>query len=1190
MKIKRLEITGFKSFSERIRIDLPLGISAIVGPNGCGKSNVMDAIRWVMGEQSVKQLRGKNIQDIIFAGTDDRPAMNMAEVTMILNNEDGAGPDELKDFTEIELTRRVYRSGERSYIINRQPCRLKDINDIFRGTGMGSRSYAVIQQGNIGAITDAGPEERRAFVEEAAGVTRYKSRKADTVRNVEKTESNLVRVNDIVSEIERQMSGLKYQAKKAERYKDYQKKIRRLDIEVSIANYDIYEKKIKETGSLLEKLRIEETGHTSKLRKTDAKVQDIKLELTIKKDKISKQKSEKFALQRNIDRHENDLAHCRTDLENILSELKELEPVKLELESKDKDAASEIDELEKRNQEFEKQIENVKAALEHEQSACKHINNELIQLTENEKSEKAKLIGLVAEEARLKNVCRNIVKNRERIQTRIKLIDEEEALARVKLTELENKEGKIKEEFKEIKQEIHDLNEQIKSLESEVDEKRKALGAHIKSAQQIELDLKVTESKYTDLKKVETNFEWYKDGVRAVMQAQTGHNSPGHVSGITADIIEPEPGFETAVEAALGESLQYIIAKDQDSCIGFMQYLETQNAGRSGFIPEGSVKPREETEKIYDSFDLLSNHVVVKQGYEKIARALLGGVVIAPDIEKAKTIHNSNDSLHRIVTKQGHVISDQGIMIGGSKEQLAGILAKKQEIKQVGKQVAELREKSASARNKQERLESELSGLETELAREITNKKSAQQEEIDTEKDLFKISENIKYERKHLEVVQQEIEQLYGEAEDTDIEMSKYSKVVSATESEVSMAEKKLAHMSENIKSISSKTESFNEKIVNLKLSLTSFKAEKKNGENTLKRVKEFNNHRVKQLEQLILDISRKSQKSIDNREKIKTFEQALSKMYDELKSFEELIRIGQKEFDAIDKQLKEHDKVISRIKKERDRALEKVRSLEIEQSGIRIKQDNIASRVQEKYRKSIFKLKAELSMFQDGSKKPVREMEADLAEFREKISKIKDVNLSAIKEYDQLKERYDFLFTQKQDLIKAIEDLHKVIRKLNKITQEKFITTFEQINEKLGEVFPRLFEGGMAKLVLTQPDRPLESGVELLIQPPGKKIASLSLLSGGEKAMSAIAFIFSIFLIRPAAFCLMDEIDAPLDDSNIDRFNNLLQIIGEKSQIIMITHNKYTMEFADTLFGITMEKKGASKVVSVNFEVVNSG
>ena len=1197
MKLKKLEINGFKSFVEKNSIEFPPGISAVVGPNGCGKSNIVDAIKWVMGEQSVKQLRGKSMEDVIFAGTNGKPALNMAEVSLTLANENGNAPEELKDFSEIMLTRRLYRSGESTYFINKQQCRLKDIHNIFMGSGMGIKSYSVIQQGNIGIITDSGPEEKRVFIEEAAGITRYKTRKKEALRKVQATNQNLLRVKDIIAEIKRQMAGLKRQARKAEQYKKHQKHIRELDIAIALHYYDEYTHKIDETHAVLTNLKDTDIEHTTRLKNLDAEVEKIKFRRSEKNQEISNQKSRIFETQRNIDRMENDIDHFRKDVERLINECGELESAHSNLEEKNKDLTSEVAQVENQNINIHGKIETVRSTIDRERSASQNIKDRGSVLNQELETCKANLMDMVAREAQYKNIYQNATSNKESLKRRLKIIDEEEVSTNQKVERLREKKSKAQEKFDSYRKEIDDLKESLNIIKKQLEEKSKSLAEQVKRVQTVDLERNQARSSYTVLKKMEDNFEWYKDGVRAIMKKNRADKDgvlPGglkidesnSILGLMADIVEPKPSYETAVEAVLGESLQYILVKDQKAGLGSIDYLQTTGEGRGGFIPVSSVKGIGcDSMGKPDAQKRLLNHVSVKEEFEKITEALLGHVVVTADIEEAIKIFNSNGAWQTIVTKDGDLISHQGIMVGGSKEKLSGILAKKQEIKKIRLEIKRLNQKFETARHDQKELESEVRVIESDLQKLQALKNKAEHHEVEAEKALYKATEDLKHAQRHLEIVRLEQERLLGEESDIDEEMARYNEAVENVENQVNNAQERVSEKLEQIAAVSSEMEAFDQKIVDLKLKLTSLTAKLENNTNTLRRLKEYHNDGIKRLEQLSRDISQKKQKRTSLKQKKEKYEQILSGRYEDMKRFEQALEKNEEDYTAIDTKLKESDSIISDIQTRRDKTVQKTRLLELEQSERHIKRENIANRLDETYHSPLSVFKSEFDNTANSPDTSIDDMENKLFRLRKKIANIEDVNLGAIKEYEQLKDRFDFLNEQRDDLVKAIDDLHKVVKKINRITQERFVKTFDSVNDKLNEVFPRLFEGGSAKLIMTEPNNPLETGIEFMIHPPGKKLTRMSLLSGGEKALSAIALIFSIFLIKPASFCLMDEIDASLDDTNVFRFNDLLQIVGDKSQIIMITHNKRTMEFADTLFGITMEKKGISKIVSVNLK-----
>jgi chromosome segregation protein len=1196
MKLKKLEITGFKSFYDRVGIEFPHGISAVVGPNGCGKSNIIDALRWVMGEQSVKQLRGKAMEDVIFSGANGKPPLNMAEVSLTLSNENGDSPEELKEFTEINLTRRLYRSGESAYLLNKQPCRLKDIHNVFLGSGVGAKSYSVIQQGKIGAITEASPEELRYFVEEAAGVTRFKNYKIEALRKIEFTKNNLLRVTDILSEIKRQMASLKRQARKAEIYNNYHKQIKALEVYLGLHYYENYEGRIQQTDTLLKELQDLDISHTTEIKKLDALVEEIKLKRWQKNQEISEQKANQFETQRNIDRMENDRVHLQQEIERLSEESVELDSAREDLEQKNREMLSEIEQVKEETVRIDAIIVTNKDQLGEEKAHKEKIAEKLSALNQELESGKARLMDLVTREAQYKNIYQTTINNKESLQKRLTKVDEDRAQAQKQITQTGRIEQKARDQLDAITRDLNDLETQISTAVSLLEQKNSALAKQVKLTQTLELERNTVKSKLNTLKKMEDNFEWYRDGVKAIMKSQRAAASDfsqqlsAKIVGLMADVIEAKPTFETAVEAVLGDALQYIIVKDQDAGLRAIDYLQSLNAGRSGFIPVSAVRPSQENRPEGPvAKQLLLDQIIVKAGYQPIVDALLGHVVFTEDLSEAVEMFNRNGASYTIVTKKGDVISPQGVLIGGSKDKLNGILVKKQELKDLSRQSSELDQKLEQARLHQAQIESEARDLERGLQKLNEKKNNSTRTQIETEKELIKATEALKNARRHLEIVTLEKEQLQGEASDMDDEATRYNTALEELSTDVRTAQNKVSQISATINAVSGDLEQYNQKVVDLQLQLTELNAKLENASSSLRRLTEFHHDSLSRLELLAEELDQKHKKEAAAKQRITEYDQKLSEMYRHMEGIAQSVKANEAHYSAIDAELKDSDDKISDIRNRREETLQKVRLLELEQSENKIKKENIARQLEEKYRKSFSVLKSEFNQHTENleltSEKTVGQIEEELATIKAKIDKILDVNLGAIREYEQLKDRFDFLEEQRNDLVRAIEDLHKVIRKINTITQKRFLETFDFINQKLNEVFPKLFGGGTATLTLKDPNDPLETGVEFMIHPPGKKLTRLSLLSGGEKAMAAIAFIFSIFLIKPTAFCLLDEIDAPLDDANVYRFNDLLSLIGEKSQIIMITHNKRSMEFADTLFGITMEEKGISKVVSVNFE-----
>lgn len=1196
MKLKKLEINGFKSFPEKTSIHFPTGICAVVGPNGCGKSNLVDAIRWVMGEQSVKTLRGKSMEDVIFAGSRNQPPLNMAEVSLTLVNDNGTAPEELRDYSEIMLTRRLYRSGESGYFLNKRPCRLKDIRHVFLGSGLTARSYAIISQGNVGTITEAGPEERRYFIEEAAGITRYKARKDETLRKIKATNQNLLRVQDIVSEIERRLRSLKRQVQKARRYKKYQRRIRELDIRLSVARHEGWRLKIAETGSLLAQLRDADLSHQTSLQQIDAAIEKIRVQRLEKEKEISARRAKRFETQRQSDRIENDLAHLKSESQRLAREADELEEARGELHRKNKTIEADIAALERENAELQEKIEAAGSQLHSRRAATQGIRQRLEEGQRRLEEFKSSLMDIVASEAGHKNLLQSALNNRESLQRRLKRADEQEAAASREVETVSADRQKVEHQHRLLQEEIRVVDNRIGTTRAALDKISRELAEQVKTAQSLELERHKAVSRHTTLKKMEDSFEWYRGGVRAIMKgrAETGlaPRAADGIIGLMVDILEPRPGYETAVEAVLGESLQYVLVSDQATGSRSIDYLQGENEGRSGFIPVSSLKAGTPPDAARPDPDRrLLHHVTVQPGFEAIAESLLGHVALARDLKEALEIFNANGKSQSVVTPDGQLISRRGIMVGGSSENLAGILAKKTEIRQLAEQITSLENNIRAARGRQNDIEQEVRRLEIDLQQLLEEKGGLDADFAASEKERYRLDEALKHARRRLEIVRLEQEQFMGEEMDIDEELARHNDTLARIAREVREAQEKVSRMSLAVDELSAEVERSTQDVVELQLEHNALKSRIENNGRTLDRLGAFQRDGQARYEQIGGEISHKRRKSAEAVTAMDGLRHQLDTLYETLKRLDREIDSQTAAYAEIDSALQEKDTTVTRIQTEREALSEKIRMLELDQNRLQMQCENMATRLQESYHQPLALLKQEMAAADEADKRKAlevasplfEEMEAELSTLRQRLEKIGDVNLEAPGEFEELSARLDFLVKQRDDLVSAIDDLKRVVAKINRVTQKRFMETFEAVNEKLKEVFPRLFEGGSAKLVLTEPGKPLETGVEFMVHPPGKKLTRMSLLSGGEKAMAAIAFIFSIFLLKPASFCLMDEIDAPLDEANIYRFNNMLKVIGEKSQIVMITHNKKSMEFADTLFGVTMEKKGISKLVSVN-------
>ncbi|MBW2174460.1 MAG: AAA family ATPase, partial [Deltaproteobacteria bacterium] len=1116
----------------------PEGISAVVGPNGCGKSNIVDALRWVMGEQSVKLLRGKSMEDIIFSGTEKRPPLNMAEVALTLINDDGDIPEQYREFSEIMVARRLFRSGESAYFINKQPCRLKDIQDLLMGSGVGSRTYSVIEQGRITTLIDAGPEERRYFVEEAAGTTRYKSRKNEALRKIERTHQNLQRINDVIIEIKRQMNSLKRQARKAERYKAYQEQIQHLEVGLATHRYKAICTEISETDALLQSLKDTDLKHGSELAKLDAAIEGIKQERTAKHEEMSGHKATRYQLQRTVDKLERDLEHGTKDLERLNTETRQLKTEIKEIGEKDNQTDLECRNIDERALALQQEIDRTEENVKQEEPTKHTLKNRLAELNQILETKKTELMDLVTRRAAYQNTLQNTSESKAALTRRIEHIRKEKRQTEAEIVRLEKGLTKANTALHDLKKNLEEISKNLKSSEKQFTEKREVLADQIRKVQTMEAEKQRIRSGHTALVKMDENYDWYKEGVRAIMRG-SGSQDPDQtgIHGLVADVIEVQPSYEDAAEAALGEALQYVIVKDQEGGLAAIDYLRTQSAGRGAFIPIKGVRP--------------------------VMKFLVGHVVIVKDMKEALSLWNRNGFSHSVVTHKGDRVSSQGILMGGSSDNGAsGILTKKKEIRELGKQLSRLEAATAKEKSTQEQLEAEAIALETRIQETRLIERQKSQEEMDLDKALYRLGEELKHARHGLKVIDLEAQQNKGEKTDLDLEHSKYDEMLSELSKEIQTTESAVGQTGAEIKEASEGLESSDQKLVGLSLELTRLRAEYDNAQNTVRRLKTFQDERLREMSHLANQLKQKQLDGMTVQEQLGRDRDKIARLYDEIETADEALAEMEAQYQAIERMLEESDRAFSDVGSAQQQTLQKIQQLELKQTERRMQREHLVSRIRESYHLDI-----ESSDHDDHPEAfSVEETDEALARLREKIMRIGDVNLAAIQEYETLEERYRFLTEQRDDLVDAVDALRRVIRKINRKSLRKFMRTFKAVNEKLQHVFPRLFEGGTAKLALTDPKRPLESGVSFLVHPPGKRLTRMSLLSGGEKALSAIALVFSLFLIKPASFSVFDEIDAPLDDVNTFRYNDMLREIGKESQIILITHNKQTMEVADAL------------------------
>ena len=1182
MKIKKMEVLGFKSFSEKTQIEFPQGVTAVVGPNGCGKSNVVDAIRWALGEQSPKQLRGKTMEDVIFNGTESKKPMGMAEVTLVFSNENGRPLADYLDYNEIAVSRRLFRSGESEYLINKVPCRLKDITDLFLGTGVGHRAYSIVEQGKMEFVLNAKPEERRILIEEAAGITKYKDRKAAALRKMEATQQNLLRLSDVIGEIKRQMNSLNRQAKKAERYKGYRDEMRAIELGQAHQTYCSLEGQHNEMQASLQELKDLEVRATAEIQEVDAAVERIKVNLLDLERDLGARQERLAENEGGIKTGENQIELSSRDRENLQKQAFRAEEEIGKLTQQIEDANREILGYEESLQDLQQKIA-CEADSQFEKE--KIFSDKKIQLNDHEQAlgnEKNTLVDLLTRLAYLKNQILDLnrrsgelLRRQEKLaggrmeaEKKAEELRHQMVQQSLQLTDRRNARSQVEEEKEKKISQLKDLQASLAALQEELQQQRERLNRE--------------GSRLNSLLELQRNFEGYQEGVRAILRKRQAQGiDQNGICGLVEDIVETDPKYECVVESVLGEKLQHFIVQNHEESLKAIEYLKAQGSGRSSFIPL-RLKPSPLSSPAISGHGRVTpllDVVKVKEEFTPLAEYLFGDVWIVPTLREALDLWNQDGIWKTLVTLDGEVLHPSGVVTGGSKEQAAsGTFHRKREIRDLTQSTEELSRKVASLEGKQEQIVGGLKQLETAVE-ELTQTLHQEELRIVSEmKELDQGQMELKRWQQEIETLQFEESQLAEERVDVQEKTRQNEAALQEAEQEKQNHEQGLIRREQDLTTLKGDIEVLLAEVTEVKLRVATLQEKKQNLDQNLERARQVlqeNQSLLSRRREEVEDCLGQIREAEEKRRQAETDLHRLLAEHQELQSHLEKKRESLRE----EREKLEKSEVLWKERRESLHELhdrKNALSMKLMETDLNLK--HLLSSVEEKHR---IPTDAFLSR-EDDRDYFAPEVEARLPELKSLIESMGEVNLLAIQEYEECRIRLDFLTEQEADLIQSLEALDQAIKKINRTSRKRFAATFDAVNQKFKEIFSTLFGGGRAEMVLTDESNLLETGVDIIVQPPGKKLQNVSLLSGGEKALTSVALIFSLFLINPSPFCLMDEVDAPLDDANIGRFNNLIQELAQRYQIILVTHNKRTMEIADTLYGITMEEAGTSKVVSV--------
>ena len=1101
MYLKRLEMQGFKSFADKTVLEFMPGITSVIGPNGSGKSNISDAIRWVLGEQSMKSLRGSKSEDIIFAGTQNRKSLGFAEASLIFDNTDGKLPVE---YTEVTVTRKIYRSGESGYYINKTPCRLKDVLELFMDTGIGKDGYSIIGQGKIDEILSNKSEDRRHIFEEAAGIVKYRVRKAESEKKLEHTKLNLLRINDILSEIESNIEPLKLQSEKAKKFLNLREELKSIEVGLFLYNIDTYKEK-------LQKVIEDEEILKSQNDEANSKMQEI-------------------------------------------SELKE-------------NLKQEIDRLQEKEEELEKLVNKLSAKeLEIEEKKKK--------VEENIDSKYEKQVNISTIEANLEN----IEKRKKQISSEIDFNISE--LDSTRLTKQE-----IAKTFYEIEA---NRNEAVKSLErisaqkEETEKKEKEYEEKINS---LYSEYRIKESRLKFLKETEREKEGYIRSVKNLLldcEKDIGLKKGTH--GVLASIIKTPKEYETAIEMTLGAATQNIVTETEQDAKKLVEHLRKNNLGRASFLPIASVKGKKlekyNSKGITGIIGIASDLVQFNKKYEQIVLSLLGRTVVVENMDTAIALAKQNNYSFRIVTQKGDLINPSGAITGGSVAQkTVNILGRGREIEELEKELKKI--KSKIERTEQEK-EEYLQSSENVMEEIMSLEKSLQEIDIVYASDKQKViavDENIERLTKRLEKLKEELKELEEQKENNinqKEQEEKDIKTIIEENVELTAIIEQFANLNKDNQAY---IDNLNMDVTNLKISVSSFDESETSINEMVERIEQDVQNNINSIE------NKQKQKQIienDNKE----LEEKITTLLEKIDQINEQVsKSGDKVIDLKEERTNKNND-LSKAEKDYEAQFEVIEALKEQIVKIDVKKTKLEQDIET----VVNKLWEEYELTPNNVteyEKPqnVQTTTKQVNSLRNQIKDLGSINIDSIEEYNTTKQRYDFMCEQRLDLEDGIAKLKKVIQDMTSIMKTQFATQFEIINKNFGEVFKELFGGGKAELILTDAENILECGIDIHVQPPGKKLQNMSLLSGGEKAFTAIALLFAILKINPSPFCVLDEIEAALDDVNVYRYADYLKKFINNTQFLVITHRKGTMEAADTVYGITMEENGISKLLSMKLK-----
>lgn len=1180
MYLKRLETVGFKSFAERIQVEFVPGVTAVVGPNGSGKSNISDAVRWVLGEQSARQLRGSKMEDIIFQGSDTRKALNVAEVTLVLDNQDQAVP---LDYEEVSVMRRMYRSGESEFYINKQSCRLKDIIDLFMDSGLGREAYSIISQGKVEEILSSKAEERRTIFEEAAGVLKYKQRKRKAEYKLAETQENLNRVEDIIHENEQQLTPLRKQAETAEQYLRLKEELKQNEIALLLTEIEQLHTQWQELLQQIEKNKMTEINLKTTIQEREALVEKQKQDIADLDEEVEKLQENLLQVTEQLENYQGKkrLLHERTkhfgENKRKLESQKEETAVKIaELKNEWEIEHKNLAELQEMRKQTKQQLNDLKTKLS--------TNNETI--SETIEDLKADYIEYLNKQAAKRNEKQSITSQ---------------------LQQITEKRDRQQEKFQGLTADREQLSVKKKQLETTLTEQEKFYSEKTSHIQQLKKEIEINRQEYQEsqtklyqgyqyieklksrkemLEEMKTEFQGFFQGVRAVLKANENGQLHG-IHGAVIELIDVPKSYLTAIETVLGGQAQHIITVEDQAARKAIAWLKQTNQGRATFLPLESIKERFITTDIRQKIEnhpgfigIAANLVDTKPNYQKAINHLMGHVIISKTLKDANEIAKLALRRFKVVTVEGDVVNPGGSMSGGAKKKTnQSLFTREKDLQEITEKldgfkgkISSFEKKLSSQKQIIAKKESQLETEEQSLTDQQQKLQQLRSENKEMEMKLSTVNDNLSIYDQDNEQYKQDSDQLYGRDQQLTGELDEIKRQLESVQKEIdALTEQRkvfeenrenlqddyhrsqvvLAEQEERVKNSQDKTNKLKEELTALEEQYALYKSELST----------------------LLDLEKEEETEAE-------IDETIQRKQTEKQNLNQTIQKKRTKRSDETKRQEDEERELKEENKYHQAYVQEIQQKEVKANRLDVELENRLTHLQTEYTITYEKAKQTYRKTEN-----TVEAKSVVQKLKNSIDQLGAVNLGAMDEFERVQERHTFLTEQKNDLTTAKQTLYTVIDEMDQEMIKRFDETFNQIKAEFSQVFKQLFGGGHAELTLTDPKNLLETGVDIIAQPPGKKLQHLGLLSGGERALTAIALLFAILQVRPVPFCILDEVEAALDEANVSRFAKYIKLFSEKTQFIVITHRKGTMEEADVLYGVTMQESGVSRLVSVRLE-----